>query len=171
MTTDAIDDVRHAWAARYPELDTSPLDVFGRIRRIAVLVQLESDRVLAVHNVSRADFDILSALARSQRPMTPTEIATATLTSAPGTTKRLQRLVSVGMVVRTPNPDDGRGALIELTSQADAIVLPILKGLSALEKGLLGAVSASDEQTLVQGLRGILGNVEAVPDASQNSAA
>jgi DNA-binding MarR family transcriptional regulator len=152
--------MRHEWGRIFPDVDTSPLEVFGRLRRINVLLQAESDRVLAVHNVSRADFDIISTLQRHQRSMTPTEIATSTLTSAAGTTKRLHRLVKVGMVTRDRNPDDGRGYLITLTAHGAEIIHPVLNDLSTLEHGLIDGLGAAEQRDAISALRFILDRLE-----------
>jgi DNA-binding MarR family transcriptional regulator len=165
MTTDIVDTMRDEWGAILPEVDTSPLDIFGRLRRINVLLQAESDRVLAVHDVSRADFDIISALERHQRPLTPTEIATATLTSAAGTTKRLHRLVKIGMITREPNPDDGRGSLISLTQRGVDIIPPILHGLSSLEHELIRGMNATQQRHTVAALRFILNKLDPVAES------
>lgn len=169
MDTDAVDAMRDEWRAILPDVDTSPLEIFGRIRRINVLLQAESDRVLAVHNVSRADFDIISTLRRHQRPLTPTEIATTTSTSAPGTTKRLHRLVSIGMIDREPNPDDGRGSLITLTQKGIDIIPPILHGLSDLEQRVIYGLRAVERRQTISALKSILRSLEPIPTENVTS--
>lgn len=134
---DAIDQARRQWAARFPQLDVSPLDIFGRVRRIESVLRARSDDVLETYGISRADFDLLSVLGRFGRAMTPTEIAVETLTSAPGTTKRVKRLTDAGLIRREPNPRDGRGSLISLTSDAEAILEPVLHAISQLEQEFL----------------------------------
>ncbi|WP_344065945.1 MarR family transcriptional regulator [Microbacterium pumilum] len=164
MVVDVVDAMRDEWGAILPGVDTSPLDIFGRLRRIYVLLQTESDRVLAVHDISRADFDIVSTLQRHQRSLTPTEIATTTLTSAAGTTKRLHRLVKIGLVTREPNPGDGRGSLISLTQRGVDIIPPILEGLSSLEHTLLAGMSAAQQRQATSALRFILGKLDDAAD-------
>lgn len=169
VMTDSVDVMRDEWGRIFPDVDTSPLEIFGRLRRINVLLQAASDRVLAVHNVSRADFDIISTLQRNQRSMTPTEIATLTLTSAAGTTKRLHRLVKVGMVTRDRNPDDGRGYLITLTKRGAEIIHPVLNDLSSLEHGLIDGIDVGEQRDAISALRFILGKLEAEDSAGDRS--
>ncbi|MGI5219125.1 MarR family winged helix-turn-helix transcriptional regulator [Nocardia carnea] len=144
---DTIEQARRQWALRFPELDVRPLDIFGRVRRIGSVLQSLSDEVLESYGITRADFDILSVLGRFGRAMTPTEIAAETVTSAPGTTKRIKRLVDAGLIVRLPNPQDGRGALISLSAEAEAFLEPVLQAISRLENEYLaqlppGAIDA-----------------------------
>ncbi|NKX51271.1 MarR family transcriptional regulator, partial [Arthrobacter deserti] len=65
--------------------------------------------VLAANGITRAEFDMLSLLARSGRPMAPTELAAELLISGAGATKRLRKLTDAGLVRRETNPRDGRG--------------------------------------------------------------
>lgn len=158
---DAIDRIRAQWAAILPDIDTSPLSVVGRIRILAQLIQLASDEVLAEHGITRAEFDILSAVVRNGRPMSPTEIASASLTSAPGTSKRIKNLVDSGLVMRTANPRDGRGAFIHLTQQARDVIEPAIKSISNFERLLLQPMPADSRETLATLLRELMLIVEA----------
>nr|WP_271213096.1 MarR family transcriptional regulator [Rhodococcus wratislaviensis]GLK40033.1 hypothetical protein GCM10017611_69050 [Rhodococcus wratislaviensis] len=138
---DAIEQARQQWALRFPQLDVGPLDIFGRVRRIGLVLQSLSDEVLESYGITRADFDILSVLGRFGRAMTPTEIAVETVTSAAGTTKRFKRLTDAGLITRQPNPQDGRGALISLTPKAEAFLEPVLQAISQMENEYLAQLS------------------------------
>ena len=163
---DAIARARAQWEERFPDLNIRPLEVFGRVRRLAVLLQAHSDRVLEEHGITRADFDILSVLGRFGRPMTPSEIAAETLTSAPGTTKRMKRLAAAGLITRAADPADGRGALITLTPEADAFLEPVLRAISDLEQPLLEALPAGVEAGLRGSLEALLTTLEGAPTSS-----
>jgi DNA-binding MarR family transcriptional regulator len=157
---DAIDQARAQWAKLFPQVNTQPLDIFGRLRRIAELLQERSDEVLSAHGISRSEFDIISALGRFGRPMTLTEISVETLTSAPGTTKRIKKLLSAGLISREPNPLDGRGALISLTAVAEPLLEPILNDISRLEHSLITELSPDERSDLVRALRVLLKSIE-----------
>ena len=62
---DFIDKVRREWKRAYPEFDTAPVEVMGRIARINAQSLHQLDRALASSGVSRAEFDVMSAT-RSQ---------------------------------------------------------------------------------------------------------
>ena len=47
--------------------------------------------------------------------MRPSDLAQAVMLTSSGTTKRLDRLETAGLIVRLPDPQDRRGLLIELT--------------------------------------------------------
>ncbi len=68
---DFTDRVRREWAETHPEVDTSPIEVMGRITRIGSQALQQLDRALDASGVSRAEFDVLCVLARSDRHCGP----------------------------------------------------------------------------------------------------
>lgn len=135
--------------------------ITGRIRVLAHAIQTRSNHVLEQHGITRADFDILSALVRSGRPLTPSEITSQSLVSAPGTTKRLQKMTAAGLIERTVNPRDGRGSLIHPTEKALEIFEPILESISRSEQELLRRISPRHIIQLTEGLRALQAAAEA----------
>jgi DNA-binding MarR family transcriptional regulator len=129
------------------------MSITGRIRVLSKAIQVGSDEVLARHGLTRADFDILSVLVRSGRPLTPTEITSQSLVSAPGTTKRLKKMTLDGLIVRSENPQDGRGWLIEPTRKGLDVFEPILESLSRYEQDLLARLKPRHVIQLTESLR------------------
>lgn len=62
-----------------------------------------------------ADFDVLAQLAEAGGELRMTELATRTLGSRSGLTRRIARLVDEGLVRRGNTTDDGRGVVVTLT--------------------------------------------------------
>lgn len=160
---DYIDRVQEQWHESHPDVDTRPAAVFGRILRLARVIQAQGDAVLAAHGITRAEFDVLSLLARTRRPMSPSELASELLTSAPGITKRVKKLVSAGLVSREGNPHDGRGVFVRLNPQAEESLAPSLYSLAEFEAGLLLWMPASDQEALAQQLKALLLRLEDMP--------
>lgn len=157
---DFIDIVRRQWAQIFPDADTEPTAIIGRINRIAQIIQLRSDAVLAAAGLTRAEFDMLSLLARTGRPMTPTELAAELLISGAGATKRLKKLQSAGLIRREANPQDGRGAFIHMTERAHELLWPILESVLGFEAGLLSGLPDSTARDLARDLRTLLAGLE-----------
>ncbi len=153
---DYIDRLQAQWRVLRPDANTTTASVIGRITRIARLVQAQTDVVLAAHGVTRADFDVLSLLERGGRPMAPTELANELLTSAPGITKRIKRLVDSGLVERRVNPADARSALIHITPRAQSALLPILDSVWEFESNLLQGMTDLERDELAGKLKGLL---------------
>lgn len=156
---DSIDEVQRQWTRILPALDTSPMVITGRIRYLAEAIQAGSDEVLAQQGLTRADFDILSVLVRSGRALSPTEITVQSLISAPGTTKRIKKLESDGLVNRILNPNDKRGYLIEPTNHALEIFQPVVESISDYERTLLGKLEPRDVIQLTESLRAFVSAV------------
>lgn len=127
--------------------------ITGRIRVLANSIQAGSDEVLERHGLTRADFDILSVLVRGGRSLSPTEITAQSLVSAPGTTKRIQRMITEGLVQKIENPHDRRGYLIEPTAKAREVFGPIVESISAYERELLKRLDPRHLIQLTEGLR------------------
>lgn len=160
-TGDYIDTVQDQWQRIFPDVSSAPAGIIGRVRRLAQLIQLQSDSVLMGCGISRAEFDILALLTRTGRPMTPSELASDLLTSPAGTTKRINKLVDAGLVTRQTNPQDGRGAYIRTTGKGQETIIPVLRSVSDFEGQLISFMSAEDRNDLTRLLRGLLTHVEA----------
>jgi len=119
---DFIDKVRREWKRAYPEFDTAPVEVMGRIARINAQSLHQLDRALASSGVSRAEFDVMSALARSDRPLRASEVTAVTMVSGAATTKHADRLAKLGFVERQRFEHDGRVVLLQLTDAGRALV-------------------------------------------------
>ncbi|MGG5174951.1 MarR family winged helix-turn-helix transcriptional regulator [Pseudarthrobacter sp. J1763] len=158
--SDYVDTMRQQWASIYPELDTEAAGVVARITRIARMIQLRGDVVLAEHGVTRDEFELMSLLARSAGPLTPSALAASQITSAAAVTKRLKKLDDAGWVRREVNPSDGRGALIHLTQEGSSVLRPIIDAVAKFDSALLGELTANDSEQLANQLRALLTSVE-----------
>src|SRR2546428_9517596 len=77
--------------------------------------QLERD-IAKETGLALADFDVLAQLALAGGALRMTELADRALISRSGMTRRVARLVDVGLVVRRANADgDARGVVVALT--------------------------------------------------------
>ncbi len=158
---DYIDTVQEQWRRIDPDISSAPAAVVGRIRRLAHLIQRQSDGVLAKCGISRDEFDILALLTRTGRPMTPSELSGDLITSAAGTTKRISKLVDAGLVTRERNPRDGRGAFIQLTGAGRDLILPVLRSVSEYEASVIEFLSDQEREDMAKLLRSLLMRVEA----------
>jgi DNA-binding MarR family transcriptional regulator len=86
--------------------------------------------------LSLADFDVLAQLALAGGELRMTELATRTLISRSGLTRRVARLVDDGLVRRANDTADGRGLVVALTDAGVARMtetVPVhLRGVSKL---------------------------------------
>jgi DNA-binding MarR family transcriptional regulator len=161
--TDHIDQIVDQWRRERPELDVSPLALFGRLLRAAHLADRELARGLEGHGLQSGWFDVLAALRRAGRPyaLNPTDLMAATMLSSGGITKRLDRLAEAGLIERRPDPADRRGTLVRVTRKGRSAIDRALEGHLANEERLLLALAPGDQRRLDRLLRRLLGSLEA----------
>ncbi|WP_338889544.1 MarR family winged helix-turn-helix transcriptional regulator [Rhodococcus sovatensis] len=157
---DFVDNVRREWAEVFPDVDTSPIEVLARIARIASRANNLLEVALAPVGVSRAEFDVLSALRRADRPLRASEVTSVTLMSGASTTKISERLVGVGLLQRSKSARDARVVLLELTDAGRELVDGLFPVRLSKDRELLGGLSDDELETLAGLLRRVALNVE-----------
>jgi DNA-binding MarR family transcriptional regulator len=83
--------------------------------------QLQSDLVNKT-GLDLNDFDVISQLAQAGGRLRMTELAARAFSSRSGLTRRIDRLVAEGLVVRTTADGDARGVVVTLTEAGVARV-------------------------------------------------
>lgn len=119
---DAVDESIAQWAAQWPELDVSAMQVLARVHRIFLRYNAQITRVFEAEGINPAAFAVLAALYRSGPPyrLKVTELADQTLVSTGGMTQRLDRLESLGLIVRERDVADRRAVFARLTEAGRA---------------------------------------------------
>lgn len=147
---DDVDLLIDRWAELLPDADLTPLDVMSRLRRAALrLDDLRTD-AFASASLSTWEFDVLAALRRSTRPLSPSQLIRATNVGSGATTHRLDRLVERGFVRRRANPADGRGFLIVITEMGEERVDAAMRELLRLEAAALDGLEPSARALLAR---------------------
>jgi DNA-binding MarR family transcriptional regulator len=121
---DVIDHLLQAWRETRPDLDASPLGVVGRVIVLAQHLEESVERALAKHNLTLGQFDILATLRRkgTRGGLTPSQLLESVLLSSGGMTARLDKLEAAGLIIRTPDADDRRMVVIELTPKGKRVI-------------------------------------------------
>lgn len=157
---DFIDRIRSAWAAEMPAMDTSPIDVWGRLHRTSALATAQIERLLADSDVSRSEFDVLCALARTGRPLRASEVTAETMLSGAATTKLTTRLEAAGLLRRERSDRDGRAVQLSLTDAGRAVVEREMPRALAHDERLLEGLSEAERQALAALLARLLANAQ-----------
>ncbi len=138
------------WARERPDLDPAPLQVSARIMRVAHLLDIALRPPFAAVGLGNGDFDVLTALRRAGAPyeLRPVELSHQMLVTTGAVTKRVDRLAAQGYVDREAAVDDGRGKLVRLTPTGlDLVDQMIAEHLANVDR-LLGALAATERDTL-----------------------
>lgn len=140
------------WRAERPDLDTSPQDVFGRLRRVALRVTEELVAVHAEFGLDEGQFDVLATLRRSGSPyeLTPGELAASTLVTSGAITKRVDRCVRQGLVSRRADDRDARGRVVALTPEGLALIDRAFEAHLANQHRLLSPLEPRDRVELAR---------------------
>lgn len=150
---DHVDRRRAQWTRELPDLDTEPMAILGRAKRLSNLVAGGIEQTFAAFGLDRGEFDVISTLRRAGPPyqLTPTEMYTSLMLSSGGLTHRLSRLEKTGLIRREKSSLDGRSVVVTLLPpgidlaerafRADmANELLVLQPLNREERDLLSAL-------------------------------
>lgn len=160
---DETDGLLDAWRRERPDLDTAPLAVLSRVTRLARHLDRERRAAFAEHGLEAYEFDVLTALRRAGPPyeLTPGQLMKQTLVGSGTMTNRLDRLQARDLVERHPDPADGRGSRVRLTTTGRERADAALADLLDRERLLLAGLSEGDRDRLATLLRTVLGHFEA----------
>ncbi|WP_395292776.1 MarR family winged helix-turn-helix transcriptional regulator [Kitasatospora hibisci] len=155
---DHVDRAVRQWGAERPDLDVSPMEVIGRLKRLTRLVDAELKKTFAEHDLDAASFDVLATLRRSGPPyrLTPTGLLESSMVTSGAISQRLDRLEARGLVTRTPSGSDGRSRDVALTPEGHALIDRALPDHLATEHRVLAGLDESQTEALVDALRTLL---------------
>jgi DNA-binding MarR family transcriptional regulator len=150
---DAVEQMVEQWQRERPDVDPSSMAVFARLTRAHLAATRAIEATLGRHGLNRGEFDLLASLRRSSSPyrLSPGDLARAMVLSPAATTNRLQRLEERGLVVRRPDPADGRFGVVELTEAGRTLVDAAVSDHVATLDRLLTGLPAAD-RTAFDGL-------------------
>lgn len=151
--SDVVDRMQREWARLFPDLDFTSLGVIHRVLRAARLILDASDAFLAGYGLTRGELDVLSALRRSNEPLSPTSLAQTLLAPRSAITMRLNALHARGLLSRLANPSDRRSSLLVLTDEGTAFVDQVIPAQLAFEDALLAEVPTESVEDLASRLR------------------
>ena len=153
-----MDVILGQWALERPDLDVSPMGIFGRLSRGAKMLDRSLAATFSEFGLNGGEFDVLATLRRSGEPysLTPTELFRSMMLSSAAMTNRIDRLEERGLVQRSPDPNDRRGVRITLTGVGLDLVNRALEAHVRGEHGLLDSLSAEEREELAGLLRKLL---------------
>jgi DNA-binding MarR family transcriptional regulator len=155
MASDHIDAVLAQQRRELPGLDHSPVEVVGRITRLAQLLDREIEPVFAEHGLTGGEFAVLAALRRAGAPyeLTPAGLAKSLMVTSGGMTKRLTALEQRGLITRKPAAADRRSLPVTLTAAGKNLVEAVMPDHLANEQRLLAGLDSTTRHDLARLLR------------------
>lgn len=173
MKTDFVDCAISDWAKQLPGLETSALEVTGRLGRITRLLDRRTADAVSASGVSCRDLDVLGALRRadSETGLPAGECAKAAMLTSGGMTGQADRLVNAGLIVRKPDPDDRRTVLMTLTPEGRDVVEGALDAYLNASEEALEVLSVEERNTLAELLRKLLVALEGTTETESEESA
>jgi DNA-binding MarR family transcriptional regulator len=163
---DPIARAAEIWQQRFGPADA--MAAVTSIMRAQQLLLAELDGLLRPHGLTFARYEALILLTFSRRGALPLRVIGERLMVHPtSVTNTIDRLEEQGMVVRRPNPRDGRGTLAEITPRGRKAAEAATGDLMAARFGMGGYGRGELEQvfSLLRGLRLAAGDF--VPEPGQ----
>ena len=162
MEPDYIDTYIAEWRRERPDLDATPMGIIGRIGRLSRLFDAALLVVFNRYGVTSGEFEVLTALRRAGPPyqLSPSELSRAMLLSASAMTNRIDQLVEAGLVERTEDTQDRRGAPVRLTLRGLSLIDQAIGDHFANEQQLLEALADGEQEQLAALLRKLIGAFE-----------
>ncbi|MCH8542150.1 MAG: MarR family transcriptional regulator [Alcanivorax sp.] len=104
------------------------------------------EKTWSEHGLNGASFDVLATLRRAGPPyaLSPGELMASTMVTSGTMTHRVDQLEKAGLVVRTRNPEDGRGWLIALSPEGFELIEEAVTAHVETQARLVAALT--DEQ-------------------------
>lgn len=160
---DHVDRLRAQWARELPDLDTEPMAILSRARRLTLLAGSSIEKTFAGFGLDRGEFDVISTLRRSGPPyrLTPTDLYSTLMISSGGLTHRLGRLEKAGLVAREKSASDGRSVEVVLTPAGISLAEEAFRADMANEARYLTSLAPAEREALAGLLRALLEALEA----------
>lgn len=162
---DQIDLILEQWRRERPDLDLTPMAVFGRIGVLARVLVPRTEEVFAEHGLRQGEFEVLNALRRVGPPyaLIPSELSAMLMMSRAGMTNRLDRLEAAGFVERTLDPADRRSFHITLTAAGREVIDAAMTDHAANLHRLATDMDAEELAALSDGLGKLLATLTTEP--------
>ncbi len=150
------------WARVRGDQDLTPVSVIARLGRTTAYIDAAINARLAEFGLSRSSWDVLASLRRSGMPyqLSPTQLYQALMRTSGAMTHRLYRLERDGLITRLPDPEDGRGLLVQLTAHGVQLVDQVAPAHLDNERSLLAALNVEEQAKLANLLRKMLAAFE-----------
>jgi len=130
------------------------------VNRLGSAFRTEVDRELREFELTRRQVGMLHFIARAERP-TASELTRQMGVDSTAVTRMIDRLSDKGLVIREPDPEDGRRHLIGLTPAARALLPRLSKTARKVERLFEAEITTERLTVFHEVLMKMLENVDA----------
>jgi DNA-binding MarR family transcriptional regulator len=141
----------------YPGGDITCTEAYASLCRTGEALLGELDRRIALtFGMHQAAATALAVIDGAAAPLTPSQVSDRVLIASATMTATLDLLERRGWIRRTPNPDDRRSVLIEITPDGRATADQLLPGIRTIERSILSALTEDERAHLLDLLAKVL---------------
>jgi len=143
--------------SEYPDGDAASTEAYATLARTGTACLQELERfVLANFDMPMAAATVLAVLDGAGELLTPSQISERVVVASATMTATLDLLERRDWVRRTPNPDDRRSTLVEITAAGRATADRLLPGIRRIERSALDALTDDERVQLLDLLAKVL---------------
>ena len=151
---DTVDRITSQWNAVRPDVDSSPIEVIGRVSRLSRLIDQRLAENFARYDLEDWMYDVMATLRRSGEPyqLTAGDLMRQSMVTTGAMTNRIDRLEQRGLVERAAT-DDRRKVIVRLTKRGLDTVDEVVVAHMATEREILASLSPRQQHELAKLLR------------------
>jgi DNA-binding MarR family transcriptional regulator len=151
---DAVDRITSQWREVRPDIDSSPIEVIGRVSRLSRLIDRRLAESFARFDLEDWMYDVLATLRRSGEPyeLHAGDLMRQSMVTTGAITNRIDRLEQRKLVVRAASTDR-RKVIVRLTKQGFDTVERVVDSHLASERQILGGLTDREQHDLARLLR------------------
>jgi DNA-binding MarR family transcriptional regulator len=155
---DLIDGISAEWQAEMPDIVTDELELTRRAGRLSALLQDALGQCLTRWELTQSEYGILATLRSAGTPyeLRPSDVKARILMTAGGISNAANRLEQRGLIERTADPGDKRGAWLRLTATGIDLAEQVIAAWAADLAALLRGVPPESVRTASNALREVL---------------
>ena len=144
-----LERIKQQWAKELPELDTSTMELVGRLQVIHKHMASAMNNTFRQFGLTDAGFDVLATLRRSGKPY---QLLEQMLVTSGSMTSRLTLLQKKGFVTREQDENDGRVNWVKLTDKGLVLSNQVIHQHVQTQERLLSVLSESERLQLTEQL-------------------
>ncbi|MFJ4037088.1 MarR family winged helix-turn-helix transcriptional regulator [Microbacterium sp. NPDC090007] len=156
---DEVDLAAAQWRSQRPELDISPFEVFGRVQRLAVLVNTAIQKFARANGLEQSELDVLMTLRRADADLSAGDLLASSMVTSGAITGRIDRLEGKNLVERLRSGDDRRVVRVRLTTSGVQLVDRLIGEHLHNEDRLLAGLDQDQRRNVIEMLRLLLQSV------------
>lgn len=138
------------FAEEFPDGDATSAELLATLVRLGTAATFEIERAMVTtFDAPQTTLNALAVIEGAEQPLTPSQISERMLVSSATMTATLDALEYRGWVRRTPNPEDRRSVLVEITADGRAVVDRLLPGIRRIEQSAFADLTPRERTTML----------------------